>query len=724
MAVDNKGGSDLDVFEGLGKKSTARTSQSPPAPPGAAGPSLNGPASRSSNGPPPPPPSLRQAPPQPPQPPGAGDNGGARNTLLGAAIAPPPVSQRSAPPPPPGRNALPAVSAPPGQTKSPSGTMPASSSQPTTQPRVPTSAPNTIPSGPTTKPGGAQAAAGKIDMDWDDDEEATHIFDKDNEGSKADAAPPPPPPPSRLPPPVSRPPQSQAKQTLLGVAAPPPPPPPPSMNPTPSPFRSSAVPPPPASVGSAFARASSVAASSPGPVPYPPPPPPSHNPPPPPHQAMTGAATMQPQQNTVPMVMPPRSVPPANLPPPPPAPSYRPPAQSQPSGLPALPSPSMGRMEATALVRPPEQNRTVYALLLVVGVLMVAFAIFFMMPHTGQVAVNVADSKGGAVSHLEIYIDGKKQCESAPCIVPDMSAGSHTVKVEAPGYEQAADKAVAVESRKDVTVDFNLVPLQSASTGLKVTGTQPGAKLFVDDREIGPLPQELKELQPGAHKIKIALNERYAPLEKTITVGQNELHDEGTLTLKVLKGKATISLGTPGAKVFIVSGSDRRELPVLPISVDIDTSKQWSLVASKPGFADYNQPISFDDGQAEKAFTVTLDPKAASTAVYTPPAYTPPSNPAPYTPPPPPVHHETHETPSANPPSESGGTGQAFLNINSIPASSVILDGKPIGSTPKLKYPVSAGSHSVLFVNVDQGFKKQISVSVGAGETKAAVGRN
>jgi hypothetical protein len=385
-------------------------------------------------------------------------------------------------------------------------------------------------------------------------------------------------------------------------------------------------------------------------------------------------------------------------------------------------------MEATALVRPPEQSRTVYALLGMVGVLMVAFAIFFMMPHTGQVAVNVADAKGGAVPHLEIYIDGKKQCESAPCIIPDMSSGSHTVKVEAPGYEQPADKAVAVESRKDVTVDFNLVPLQTASTGIKVTGTQPGAHLFVDDRDIGALPQELKEVQPGTHKIKIALGDRYVPVEKTITIGKDEFQDLGTTTLKVIKGKATISLGTPGAKVFMVSGSDRRELISLPISVDIDTSKQWSLVASKPGFTDYNQPISFDDGQAEKAFTVTLEPKVAGAAVpYTPPAYTPPA----YTPPapaPPPVHKEapTPAEPPASHPSESSssGGGQSYLNINSIPASSVILDGKPIGSTPKLKYAVSAGAHTVLFVNVDQNFKKQISVTVGAGETKAAIGRN
>jgi eukaryotic-like serine/threonine-protein kinase len=70
----------------------------------------------------------------------------------------------------------------------------------------------------------------------------------------------------------------------------------------------------------------------------------------------------------------------------------------------------------------------------------------------------------------------------------------------------------------------------------------------------------------------------------------------------------------------------------------------------------------------------------------------------------------------------SATVGQAFLNINSIPVSSVILDGMPIGSTPKLKFPGSPGPHLVLFLNPEQGFKKQITVTVGAGETKAAIG--
>jgi serine/threonine-protein kinase len=520
---------------------------------------------------------------------------------------------------------------------------------------------------------------GKIDMEWDDEDEKTHIFDKDHDPSRGEVtARPTPAPPGRALPPVVAPPHVSTKQTLLGMNVPNASPP--SASPTPSPFRAPTLtPPPPGAAGGAFLRPSSGPQGSPA---FPSP------------------------SSTLPMGMPGRPPPPQNLPPPPIAPSFR----TSDVSAPTMP-PIGNRMEATALVRPPEPKRPQWLLGAVVGAVALALGVFYLMPHAGQMAVNVADSKGGAVPHLEIYVDGKKQCDSAPCLVGDMSPGSHTVRVEATGFERPADKAVAVESRRDTTVDFVLA---ASKAGFKITGTQPAVRLFVDDREVGPLPQELRDVPPGTHQLKVVgAADRYAPFEKTITVNKDEIQDLGVVSLKVVKGKATISLGTPGAKVFMVSGSDRRELTPLPISVDIpDTSKQWSIVASKPGYNDYTQVISFDDGQAEKAFTVTLDPSTKS-----PPAFS-----GGYTAPAPQPAHATPSPAAPSPPSDSSGS--AFLNINSIPASSVILDGQLIGSTPKLRYSVSPGTHSVTFLNADQNFKKQISVTVGAGETKAAIGKN
>lgn len=66
---------------------------------------------------------------------------------------------------------------------------------------------------------------------------------------------------------------------------------------------------------------------------------------------------------------------------------------------------------------------------------------------------------------------------------------------------------------------------------------------------------------------------------------------------------------------------------------------------------------------------------------------------------------------------------QGFLNINSIPPSTCILDGNYLGATPRVKLSVKPGTHTVQFVNADQGVSKTISVAVAAGETKQAVAR-
>jgi hypothetical protein len=441
-----------------------------------------------------------------------------------------------------------------------------------------------------------------------------------------------------------------------------------------------------------------------------------------------------PQQAKLPMTAPPRLHAPARAATlrrpasarPPPSPLLSP-LQLQPL-KPARPLPPTAIASRIEPAPPPHQDRSRMPLRLGWGVAAAASLVLAVVlcsaPRAGQLAVNVADLKGASISHLLIYVDGNIKCDSAPCVVSDVAAGSHTVKVKATGFEPAAEKAVAIEPRRNTTVDFSLALLPNGGTGIRVTGTQAGVELFVDDKEIGPLPQELHNMAPGSHKVKIAGSDRYAPVEKVVTISKDELQDLGPVTLKVVKGRATFTRETPGVRLFILSGTDRWEVPTLPVSVDLDTSRQWSLVASEPGFNDYSEPISFDDGQAEKAFTVALETKMAPVALDSlGPA---PSSPLPYavaaaSPAPAPVAPSPR---AASNDAAVAAIGPAFLKINSLPASSVVLDGKPIGSTPKLKYRVSSGTHSLMFVNLDKGFKKQMLVRVSAGETKAAIYRN
>lgn len=801
MSDDNKGGSDLDIFEGLGKKSSPKTSAVPPPPPGS-GSHVAANATKPGEGlkktlmgvAPSPMPQSDAAIPAPPRsvppPLPASASQPPSGQHASAPPAPPtsqsmraaqPVSQGgpvSKPPPPPGRGSLPNMPSSPSQSS-----MPAVSASPSTSPsatlkttsqmpppastRPAPAASSQVPPAPSTEPqvGKSKANGGKLDMDWDDDDEATHVFDKDSKDNQPAAAPASGPE-SRGEPErasmdliMSQPRPSSIPQQGPAAGTPPPPPahtatlsgafgalgqprestngsgPPPSLRSGPPPsqsLRSAPPPPPPGSMSNPSAPPASLRQPNPStstaPIP----------PPPPPGQTTTAPMHMPMRQPSHPPSHPPQHVSHAPMAPP----ASMPPQQVSQPPMPQMP-PVSRAMEATAMVPRPQQSKAGLWVALLIGVMAaVGAAVFFLMPRTGTLTVNVADAKGGSVKGLEITVDGKK-CESVPCVMPNIPSGAHVVAVTAPGYESLAPKAVTVESGKTASADFTLQGGGSGTggttaggTGIKVSGNQTGVRLSVDGKEYGPLPQEIHDLSPGEHKVKISGSERFAPVEKTISVGKDEMVDLGNIQLKVLKGKVTINLGTPGAKVFLVSGTNRKEVPQFPIAIDFDPNEKWQLEGKLAGHDDFSQAITWDDGQAEKTITVTLTPKGTTpptpaappnTAAPvahppTPPVAAPPVAAAPKepkAPAEPPVAAAPKEPKTATPP-PAGGGGEAFLNINSLPASTVVLDGKPLGATPRLHVSVAPGPHTVLFVNAEQSLKKSITVTVGAGETKAA----
>jgi serine/threonine-protein kinase len=186
----------------------------------------------------------------------------------------------------------------------------------------------------------------------------------------------------------------------------------------------------------------------------------------------------------------------------------------------------------------------------------------------------------------------------------------------------------------------------------------------------------------------------------------------------VVKGLATIKGGTgaDGAKVLLVSGSERRPIPKLPIKIDITTDKPWSIVATKAGFEDFKKDISFQDGKAEETFTVDLYEKGKAPKPEAPVA-TGGQTPTGGTEKPP----ETGKPPVGGTEKPVAAAGTGTLNINSIPVSNVILDGKPMGSTPKVGLSVPAGNHTVVFVHAEHGRKSRVVNVPAGGAATAAV---
>jgi serine/threonine-protein kinase len=67
--------------------------------------------------------------------------------------------------------------------------------------------------------------------------------------------------------------------------------------------------------------------------------------------------------------------------------------------------------------------------------------------------------------------------------------------------------------------------------------------------------------------------------------------------------------------------------------------------------------------------------------------------------------------------SEPEPGAKANLGINSIPASKISLDGRPLGHTPRLGVSVDAGQHVVVFDHPEHG-QRSVTVTVKPGQSR------
>jgi serine/threonine protein kinase len=698
--AENKGGSDLDVFEGLAKKSTR------PANPNLA----------------PPPPSM------PPR----------KSTLMGGVSAlpppaPPPTKPGSVPPPP---GALPPPVAPPKvsgaapEIPKPPGTLQGMppAPPPPPPPAGAASLPPVVP--PPKPPGSLPAPAGALPA----------------------PLPPPPAAGTAVLPPVSAPPQLAAPGVLPPVSAPPiaagsaPPPPPPAGS-LPAPLPPPKPPAGPASLGTALGLGEKKNASGKAAVdmdwddeeesthvydkaqdgaPMPTGPRPAAGAPAG-NKVSAAAALLAGSGSVAPAARAPSA---HSLPPAPPIPSI-PPQQAVPAAPP--------RLEEATAIRPrpftpgaapaPSGGRAGailggLALLVVIGL-----AVFMFLPKKGKFKIDLSTKDGGAVDTAEIFVDGQKKCDTAPCVISDLDPGDRTIKIKAAGFAQL-ETVKQIEAGKETYLSLkleggsvapsNTSTVSANATGLKVgaTDTQKNVKVSIDGTDKGTLPLDLKDLTPGTHKLKLDGGERYEKVEQTVELSAGQTKDLGTIKLKVLKGQVTLELVTNGAGVTLVRRTpdgkkDEKKLPDSlwkspPVKIDVNPSEGWKLVAVKKGFDEFSRDLTFDDGEAEKTIRIELSEtgKAAPVDTTPPPAGTTTTPPG-----------KTAEPPAKT--AEPPATGNGTLNINSIPVSKVVLDGRPLGSTPKVGVSVPAGSHTVTFIHPELG-KKSVTVQVKPGETKTA----
>jgi hypothetical protein len=393
----------------------------------------------------------------------------------------------------------------------------------------------------------------------------------------------------------------------------------------------------------------------------------------------------------------------------PPPPMSRPPGAILPPGV--LPP---GAAFAPRTTIPPSPQDAIYALpaapapsqklprvFMFLSAVLIGALVFVLLPKKGGLTVTVAGGPGNKeLAAVEVIVDNKVRCRASPCELPSLKQGTHYVEVRAAGYQPTAKSAVAIVGGQTAVHNAQLI---RAGTGIKVFGEGSGLTLLVDGKEFGPLPQELREMEPGEHVVQVAGGPRYEVFTQRIIVDPDRMTPIGPIRLKVTKGLATIRAGRGAeeAEVTLKVGDSRRVLPALPVRLEVETDRPHILIAKRKGYSTFEEPITFEDGQAEKTIEILLterppeDPRRRSQVPGTPGEGA-----------------AAEPTPAEPEPAVS----HAMLQLTSTPPSNVLLDGKPLGTTPLRDVSVEPGTHRVIFIYGAERKPKTIEVAPGSAQ--------
>jgi serine/threonine-protein kinase len=283
------------------------------------------------------------------------------------------------------------------------------------------------------------------------------------------------------------------------------------------------------------------------------------------------------------------------------------------------------------------------------------------------------------------------------------------VRAEAAGYAVAAPQAVLVDPETPTLhkVQFGA----TTKTGLEVRGKTGGLTLYLDGKLLGDLPKRITGLSVGEHTILVTGGEGFYAEERKLNLKADEMFVISDLELKPRMGGLHIAQSEQLHNATVLLDG----VPIrLPYDKELDASRRYHVQVRKAGFDDFETWVEFSNEDREKRLDIQLSARQAAAERSAGPE-----------------HIESGDRlAAAAAPSESrrssrsrassgGGeaTDQSRLNLLSDPPSMVLLDGKPIGQTPRMGMMVSPGTHSVLFIHPTLG-RARASAKLDAGQSK------
>lgn len=189
----------------------------------------------------------------------------------------------------------------------------------------------------------------------------------------------------------------------------------------------------------------------------------------------------------------------------------------------------------------------------------------------------------------QVTLDGKRQNAAAPGEF-QLSAGKHTVAIDAPRY-QPFSASVEVEGLgKTQTFTPQLVP---GWAQVAVSSEPAGAQVLVDGEVRGTTPLTT-EVMAGNHPLELRL-EGFKPWTTDVQVKANEPMTLGPVRLGLPDGKLALRSTPSGASVSI-AGVYRGQTP---LEVEVRPDIAQSVVLTRPGYEAVTREVKLTSGERQ-----------------------------------------------------------------------------------------------------------------------------
>lgn len=208
------------------------------------------------------------------------------------------------------------------------------------------------------------------------------------------------------------------------------------------------------------------------------------------------------------------------------------------------------------------------------------------------------------VPDAEVFIDGNRHPDKTPAVISNVIEGIHVIEVR---KEPSAPwkQTIQVKAAEQTKVRADLKAGMGTGDGtISVLSNVTSAKVFIDGREVGVVPFDIKNVKPGEHVIEVKA-EGYTTREERVVINAGgteirkmDLSPEGSPNQGIIKVVSPV----PDAEVFI----DGASVGKVPQEKRAAAGEHF-VVVKVPGYKSFEQKVRVE---AAQSITVSAELKA------------------------------------------------------------------------------------------------------------------